>query len=82
VRQEVGSKRRTRSAWLFALGLAFPSLGLAATIIVPADRATIQAAVDAAGAGDTVLVQPGTYAGAVRIGDARHGLALAAADRH
>jgi hypothetical protein len=72
--------RRTRTALLLALGLAFPSLGRAATITVPADRATIQAAIDAAGAGDAVLVQPGTYAGAVRIGDARHGLVLAAAD--
>jgi hypothetical protein len=72
--------RRIRSALLLAFGLAFPSLGFAATIIVPADRATIQAAVDAAGTGDTVLVQPGTYAGAVHIGGGRHGLALVAAD--
>ena len=82
VRQDVGSERRTRIArpLVLAIGLAFPSLGFAATIIVPADRATIQAAVDAAGAGDTVLVQPGTYAGAVRIGSAHRGLALAATD--
>ncbi|MFH1725631.1 MAG: NosD domain-containing protein [Elusimicrobiota bacterium] len=33
----------------------------AATLDVPADYATIQAAVDAAQAGDTVLVAPGTY---------------------
>jgi parallel beta helix pectate lyase-like protein len=80
VRQDVGTMRRTRKALLLALVLAFPSPGRAATITVPADRPTIQAAVDAAGAGDTILVQPGTYAGAVRIGDARHGLVLSAAD--
>jgi predicted outer membrane repeat protein len=38
-------------------------LSLAATIHVPADQPTIQAGVDAASAGDTVLVAPGTYVG-------------------
>ena len=35
----------------------------AATINVPADHATIQAAVDAASGGDEILVAPGTYTG-------------------
>ena len=35
----------------------------AATVRVPADRPTIQLALDAAVAGDTVLVAPGEYAG-------------------
>lgn len=43
---------------------------------VPGDHDTIQAAVDAAGVGDTVCVQPGTYEGTVDI-DAR-GLTLRA----
>jgi len=72
--------RRMRKALLPALVLAFSSPGHAATITVPADRPTVQAAVDAAGAGDTILVQPGTYVGAVRIGHARHGLVISAAD--
>ncbi len=52
------------------LGLAFLTAALtmlgagaarAATIHVPADQATIQAAINAASDGDTVLVAPGTY---------------------
>jgi len=46
--------------------LLFPALGAepaaAVTRHVPADHATIAAALAAAGAGDTVLVAPGTYA--------------------
>ena len=35
--------------------------GLAATLVVPTDFATIQAAIDAANAQDVVLVEPGSY---------------------
>jgi hypothetical protein len=40
-----------------------PLAALAGTIRVPKDAPTIQAAIDAAVVGDTVLVSPGTYAG-------------------
>jgi len=51
------------SSIVFALfvGLSLPAVTEAATIRVPADGATIQRAIDAAVAGDTVLVSPGTY---------------------
>jgi hypothetical protein len=42
----------------------FSSVVLAATIHVPADQSTIQAAIDAASNGDTILVADGTYTGA------------------
>jgi hypothetical protein len=43
------------------LVVALPYTTNAATIHVPADQPTIQAAIDAATNGDTVLVAPGTY---------------------
>ena len=43
------------------VALSALSTAEAATIRVPANAATIQQAIDAAAAGDTVLVSPGTY---------------------
>ena len=55
-------KRTSCTGLALAILLAVP-LGhaLAADFLVPSQYATIQAAIDAAGTGDTVLVSPGTY---------------------
>jgi hypothetical protein len=58
------NRKGTRAMILaFALLSFLSSLGLAkaATIHVPADQPTIQAGINAASNGDTVLVSPGTY---------------------
>jgi hypothetical protein len=47
-------------AFLVLLQTVAPAIG-ASVIHVPADQLTIQAAINAASAGDTVLVSPGTY---------------------
>jgi len=49
-----------RTAWLVCLMLAAGG-ARAGTLDVPAQYATIQAALDAAAAGDTIVVQPGAY---------------------
>ena len=43
--------------------MSHSTLAIGATINVPAGQATIQAAIDAASNGDTVLVADGTYTG-------------------
>jgi VCBS repeat-containing protein len=48
---------------LLIVAAALPSVSTAATIHVPADQPTLQAAVDAAASGDLVLFAPGTYEG-------------------
>jgi hypothetical protein len=50
-----------RSALAMAVLLCGASVAHAVTVNVPGDAPTIQAGIDAAGAGDTVLVAPGTY---------------------
>jgi len=60
--------KKTFSKWpvLFISGLSFvlfSSLALGATINVPTDYQTIQAAIDAASDGDTLIVADGTYTG-------------------
>jgi len=53
----------TTAAAVAALLCSFASAGsaIAARINVPGDQATLQAAIDAASAGDFILVAPGTY---------------------
>lgn len=54
--------RRLLVAWM-AAGCSLAAPVHASTIRVPADQPTLQQGLDAAAAGDTVLVAPGTYTG-------------------
>lgn len=71
-RSHAGGFPRTRFAssrrWALVVAtLAVWPAAQAATIDVPGDAATIQAGIDMAVAGDTVLVAPGTYNGSATI---------------
>ncbi len=51
------------------------------TLEVPADHETIQAAVDAAGAGDLIVISPGVYEEEVQVGRGKDGITLRGLDR-
>jgi len=57
-----------------------PTQVAAAVINVPADHPSIQTAVDAAAAGDTISVAAGEYNEELRIGDDKNGLTIESAD--
>lgn len=57
---DAASGRRIRLLLLAAVCNLASTAG-AAILNVPGDHATIQAAIDAAGAGDSIVVEPGTY---------------------
>lgn len=63
-------------ALLTAVGLASTSYAFAATLTVPGDYPTIQAALNASTSGDVVLVAPGTYFENLTIGLAQDGVRL------
>jgi hypothetical protein len=50
-----------KSFFILLVLLSLTAAGYAAVIHVPADQSTLQAAINAAQNGDTVLVAPGTY---------------------
>ncbi|GMU20277.1 MAG: hypothetical protein AMXMBFR13_03740 [Phycisphaerae bacterium] len=57
------------------------SAAQSATINVPADQPTIQAAINAASSGDTIAVAPGVYAGPITIPCAKLGITLSGAGK-
>lgn len=56
-----------RTIFLIIIATATAEPALAATLRVPKDHKTIQAAIDAARPGDTVLVAPGKYPERIRL---------------
>ena len=66
----VENRKTIAAALMVAISLfvAFASVASAAEIHVPDDHATIQQAVNAAGAGDTIVVRDGTYIENVDVG--------------
>ncbi|MFH1278862.1 MAG: right-handed parallel beta-helix repeat-containing protein [Candidatus Eisenbacteria bacterium] len=68
-----------RRILLIVLGIILPVCALAGGVRVPGDQPTVQAAVDAAGPGDTVFVGPGTYIENVVIRD-KEGITLIGTD--
>jgi putative cofactor-binding repeat protein len=55
-----------KTAIVFVAVLFMPALAFSATIYVPDDYPTIQAAIDASSDGDLILVDPGTYSENIR----------------
>lgn len=70
-----GCKQIVAAASLMT-AIGWPTLTQAAVIYVPDNYATIQAAVTAAAANDTIYVRPGTYNETVDINPPRNGLTL------
>ena len=73
-------KKTGKSALTLVALLALFAGAQAAIINVPADQATIQAAVNAAASGDTVVVANGTYNESVNVGSAAGDITIMAAN--
>ena len=76
--------RRTLLPVALVAVLAVPGAGAgrAAEIHVPADAPTLQAAIDRAAPGDTVVLDPGIYPGGDVVPAAKHDLTIRGADRN
>ncbi|MFT5222702.1 MAG: hypothetical protein ACI867_001008, partial [Glaciecola sp.] len=71
---------------LLAMGLSLlvsrPAQAQESTLLVPQDHATIQGAVDAANAGDTIVVDRGEYNEEVFVGEGKDNLTIRGVDRN